>query len=179
MIATVLVLCAAAVPTCDALLRPSFTLRARVMSLTATTPESGLNVEDLFNDSPTEVHDKVLKTDGDAVVPAWLKGALIRNGPGLFGAAERRFDHIFDGLAKLTRYNFVGDGTVRFSTRFLRGNVYDSVKDCGDIPPGPYTGPVNPPFNRWQKLKGAITSISTFDNVPVNVHQVGDLWKPG
>jgi hypothetical protein len=189
MVAALLLCVIGVLATCDALRLPALgTRRLRLpfaVASTAVSSEaavdnqvSGLNVEDLFVDSPTEVHDKLLKAaDGSAAVPAWLNGALIRNGPGLFGADKRRFDHIFDGVAKLTRYNFVGDGTVRYSTRFLRSNVYEAVKN-GDIPPGPYTGPVNPPFSRWQKVKGAVTSMSTFDNVPVNVHQLGDERGP-
>ncbi len=50
--------------------------------------------------------------------------------------------------------------------------------ETGDIPPGPYTGPVSPTFTTFQKITGAVMSTSTFDNVPVNIHQIGDRSGP-
>ena len=140
---------------------------------------SGLNVEDLFADSSTEVNEKRLTVEpGGIPLPSWLNGALIRNGPGVFGAEKRRFAHIFDGLAKLTRFDFNGDGSIHFSARFIRSSLYQTMIDKGDISPGPYTGPVIPSFNRKQKIQGLVNSMSSFDNVPVNVHQLGDDKGP-
>ena len=34
-------------------------------------------------------------------------------------------DHVFDGAAKIARYNFNDDGTVDFTTKFLRSNLYE------------------------------------------------------
>ena len=38
-------------------------------------------------------------------IPSWLKGTLLRNGPGLFEFEFQKADHIFDGMAMLRRYH--------------------------------------------------------------------------
>ena len=89
-------------------------------------------VTDLFLDAPEEVRTpKKLSTQG-AGIPEWLKGTLYRNGPGMFGAQGdvdrdakiRRYNHVFDGLAKITRYHFGDDNSVTYSSRFIDSNFY-------------------------------------------------------
>lgn len=36
-------------------------------------------------------------------LPSWLKGTLLRNGPGSLKVGEQRFDHLFDSLALVHR----------------------------------------------------------------------------
>ena len=36
-------------------------------------------------------------------IPGWLKGTLLRNGPGCLKVGEYRFDHLFDSSALLHR----------------------------------------------------------------------------
>ena len=38
-------------------------------------------------------------------VPSWLKGTLLRNGPGLFEFEFQKAGHIFDGMAMIRRYH--------------------------------------------------------------------------
>ena len=38
-------------------------------------------------------------------IPSWLKGTLLRNGPGLFEFEFQKAGHIFDGMAMLRRYH--------------------------------------------------------------------------
>jgi carotenoid cleavage dioxygenase-like enzyme len=124
-------------------------------------------------------------------IPTWLKGTFFRNGCGLFGTAAadcsgaagegkgetQRFDHIFDGLAKISRYHFTGDGKVDFAVRFIDSTIYRAVKS-GSIPPGPYMGSVTPPMTLRQKIGGLVSSAD-FDNVCVNVNQMGENSKDG
>jgi carotenoid cleavage dioxygenase-like enzyme len=64
-----------------------------------------------------------LPVEGD--LPAWLDGALVRNGPGRFEVGGRRLTHWFDGLALPRRYAFDPvDGTVDYRVRFLRSETY-------------------------------------------------------
>ena len=90
-------------------------------------------VTDIFQDSPEEVIVPRRLTAEGPGIPSWLRGTLLRNGPGLFGALKaegakeselRRFDHVFDGPAKISRYSFNEDNTVDFSTRFLDSTFY-------------------------------------------------------
>lgn len=85
---------------------------------------------------------------------------------------------IFDGLAKLTRYE-ISNSSVKFNTKFIRSNFYHEIVDKGgDIPEAVITlGPVYPKDDFIcskviRKIKG-ILSLNSFDNVPVNVHEIG------
>ena len=134
------------------------------------------NLIDLFSDNLEEITDKQLQIEG--IIPDWVHGTLVRNGPALFGThpdakTSRRYDHIFDGLAKLTSFT-VSPNCVSFSEKFLRSKWYEEiVNKRRDIPPSITTGPVYPTFNAFQKVKAAITSSTLFDNVPVNIHKLG------
>lgn len=96
-------------------------------------------VADLFLDSLEEVITPRKLTPEGPGVPKWLTGTLLRNGPGLFSAQDpstddnsesikpkklRKFDHIFDGLAKITRYHFADDNSVDFSARFIDSAIF-------------------------------------------------------
>ena len=141
--------------------------------------QHGFNLGDLFTDSLEETSERRLEVRGN--LPNWLSGSLIRNGPAVFGTQEgakrkRSYNHIFDGLAKLVKFSISEreEGEVLFSQRFLRSRWYeDIVENLKDIPPSITTGNVDPPFNGPQKLYAALTSSSLFDNVPVNVHNLG------
>lgn len=96
-------------------------------------------VADIFLDSPFEIITPTLLHAEGLEIPSWLRGTLMRNGPGIFseqhqsdsnGGSDgktptlRKYDHIFDGCAKITRYNFGIDNSVHFSTRFIESSLY-------------------------------------------------------
>jgi len=61
-------------------------------------------------------------------LPTWLRGSLIRNGPGNFSGAWA----IFDGLAMLVKIKINGKtGSIVCSHRFIESSYYRSVKDRG------------------------------------------------
>jgi len=61
-------------------------------------------------------------------LPTWLRGSLIRNGPGNFSGAWA----IFDGLAMLVKIKISGKmGSIVCSHRFIESSYYRSVKDRG------------------------------------------------
>ncbi|MFB6096865.1 MAG: carotenoid oxygenase family protein, partial [Haloferacaceae archaeon] len=79
-----------------------------------------------FRSLTEERSDVVLPAEGE--VPAWLDGALLRNGPADFeGGDEDRVAHWFDGLAMLHRFGF-DDGTVTYTNRFLRSDAYAAAQ---------------------------------------------------
>eukprot|EP01041_Mallomonas_annulata_P003354 gene3354-6642_t len=133
--------------------------------------------QDLFSDQTIEI-DSPKKLYVEGTIPSWLRGSLIRNGPAIFGTQpnsdkQRQYDHIFDGLAKLSKYNISDEG-VMFSTKFLRSNWYKQiVEDLGDIPPSITAATTEPKFGIIDRVIGAISASSIFDNVPVNVHKLG------
>ena len=135
---------------------------------------------DLFSDSMDEVEGRTLKVEG-GTLPSYLRGNLLRNGPGCFGEKGqegqegeegRRYSHIFDGLAKLTSFVIGEHGELTFSSKFLKSGFYKTiVEEKKPIPPSVTTGPVVPPWTSIESVKAALTS-SIFDNVPVNLHQL-------
>eukprot|EP01036_Dinobryon_divergens_P032677 gene32677-42319_t len=92
----------------------------------------------LFDDSLKEVETPIaLKLIGGPL-PSYLSGILIKNGPASFGEVEikqggsssmprRRYSHIFDGLAKLTKYEFTKEGSISFTSKFLHSSIYNRV----------------------------------------------------
>lgn len=67
-------------------------------------------------------------------LPAWLKGSLIRNGPGLRRVGDTEYKHAFDGLALLHQFKIDGQkGTVHYRNRFLRSDAYIQNMKAGRI----------------------------------------------
>ncbi|XP_020278000.1 carotenoid isomerooxygenase isoform X2 [Pseudomyrmex gracilis] len=56
-------------------------------------------------------------------VPKWLKGTLLRNGPGNLKVGEYRFQHLFDSSALLHRFG-IADGEITYQRRFVQTEVY-------------------------------------------------------
>ncbi|KAK6745271.1 hypothetical protein RB195_011784 [Necator americanus] len=56
-------------------------------------------------------------------VPPWLKGTMVRNGPGMFKIGDTEYRHWFDGMAYIQRYHFV-DGKMYYSARYLESDDY-------------------------------------------------------
>ncbi|CAD6217193.1 GSCOCG00004716001-RA-CDS [Cotesia congregata] len=61
------------------------------------------------------------KTTG--VIPKWLKGTLLRNGPGNLKVGDYEFDHLFDSSALLHRFH-ISDGKATYQRRFIQTDVY-------------------------------------------------------
>ena len=78
-------------------------------------------------------------------LPSWLKGTLIRNGPGKFECGDIPFNHWFDGQGLLHRFH-IADGHVMYSNKFVRSESYADSINHGDsyhvefgtsVPPDP------------------------------------------
>lgn len=59
--------------------------------------------------SPINSHS-LLKCEEPIVVagtiPSWLKGTLLRNGPGIFSVGDTSYQHWFDGMAIMHSFTF-------------------------------------------------------------------------
>ena len=127
-----------------------------------------------WDDANDEVSGRMCSVKG--ALPTWLRGRLVRNGPGRWqDAGLRSYTHAFDGLAKLVSFDISEDG-VQFSTRFLRTDWWEGVTK-GEMPPSVTTGPVTPPWSAVEGVTAALTGPA-FDNTPVNLHRIGggDRW---
>jgi beta,beta-carotene 9',10'-dioxygenase len=66
------------------------------------------------------------------LLPDWLHGTLLRNGPGTFEIGGQHYRHWFDGLAMLHRFSFQ-NGNVSYANKFLRSSSYAEAKARGRI----------------------------------------------
>ncbi|XP_042330816.1 beta,beta-carotene 9',10'-oxygenase isoform X2 [Sceloporus undulatus] len=66
---------------------------------------------------------QVIQTKIKGQVPRWLKGQLLRNGPGKFEFGNDKYNHWFDGMALLHQFE-IEDGIVKYRSKFLRSDSY-------------------------------------------------------
>jgi carotenoid cleavage dioxygenase-like enzyme len=64
------------------------------------------------------------------MLPDWLAGTLVRNGPSLFDPRAQLARHWYDGLAMLHRFEVRGR-TVRYANRFLVTDTYRTLETEG------------------------------------------------
>ncbi|KAL6261935.1 hypothetical protein P5V15_007018 [Pogonomyrmex californicus] len=70
-----------------------------------------------------EVIEPLQSTEITGNIPKWLKGTLLRNGPGNLKVGEYRFQHLFDSSALLHKFG-IADGKVTYQRRFVETEVY-------------------------------------------------------
>lgn len=58
-------------------------------------------------------------------IPTWLRGSLLRCGPGLFEVGAEPFYHLFDGQALLHKFDFK-EGHVTYHRRYVA--IFSSKK---------------------------------------------------
>lgn len=68
----------------------------------------------------------------EGVLPLWLEGTLIRNGPAKFHFGTQKISHWFDGLAMLHAFTF-GQGKVSYRNKFLRSDAYFQSTEHADL----------------------------------------------
>lgn len=83
-----------------------------------------------FNQVQQEQEKIELKMTG--LIPKWIQGSLYRNGPGLLQTSTQSFNHWFDGLAMLHKFD-IADGKVSYQSKYLQSNVKDSIIEKDSI----------------------------------------------
>mgnify|MGYP000058944582 CR=1 FL=1 len=111
-------------------------------------------------------------------LPPWLRGSLIRNGPGAFSFPDGSdVDHWFDGLALLYRFTFdPGDGAgavtggdgdaLHYRNRFLRTDAYEAAAS-GEFEGGFATGETT------LRSRLATFLAAPYDNANIVAERVG------
>ncbi|XP_069114359.1 beta,beta-carotene 15,15'-dioxygenase-like [Argopecten irradians] len=135
-------------------------------------PDKGF--ENMYRTNSKELED--VSIHFDKPIPEWIVGTLIRNGPGQFEVGKRRLTHMFDGFGKLYKWHFEGNGTVLFSTKFLRTGFYKKSISHHDISPYITFGPTEPRFSYMQVL---LALWRRGDNMNVNVYNLPSEDKRG
>jgi beta,beta-carotene 9',10'-dioxygenase len=121
-----------------------------------------------FTTLESEVELDSLPVEG--VIPEWLTGTLLRNGPAKFEAGEP-LRHWFDGLAMLHRFSFAG-GRVSYANRFLRTDAYREAEK-GRIS---HTGFAADPCRSIFKRMATMFRPSLTDNCNVNLAKLGEEY---
>ena len=113
-------------------------------------------------------YDERLPVEG--TLPGWLRGSLIRNGPGRFRFENGSVDHWFDGLAMLRRFR-IADGEIHYRTRFLDTGAYEAATR------GEYAGfGTAPGTGLLRRVLDRLRPPETTDNTNVNVWRYGDEY---
>jgi beta,beta-carotene 9',10'-dioxygenase len=120
-----------------------------------------LDQETVYDDLPVE-----------GKLPNWLRGTLIRNGPGKFEVGKQAYNHWFDGLAMLHRFT-VNNGDVSYANRFLESRDYtDSVKSGK---PSLRAFATDPCMSVFQRVMAVFDNKMT-DNSNINVVRWADRF---
>ncbi|KAF4792296.1 DEP domain-containing protein 1A [Turdus rufiventris] len=108
-------------------------------------------------------------------IPTWLRGSLLRCGPGLFEVGSEPFYHLFDGQALLHKFDFK-EGHVTYHRRFVRTDAYVrnmTEKRIVITEFGTYAYP-DPCKNIFSRFFSYFKGVEVTDNALVNVYPVGE-----
>lgn len=119
-----------------------------------------------------ELSNVELETEG--VIPGWLNGTLVRNGPVNVSIEGKTNEHWFDGLAMLHSFDFL-NGKIIYNNKFLKTDAYRKVFQEGSLN---YSG--------FRSVKSPETYIDTLtikkDDAPkvpnanINVGKIGNNY---
>jgi carotenoid cleavage dioxygenase-like enzyme len=101
--------------------------------------------------------------------PEWLRGRLLRTGPGKFEVGAEAFSHWFDGFAMLHRFELTESG-VLYANRFLRSQTWLAAEKAAAIAHDGFASNRRRPF--WTRLFQS-GSGDMMDNGNVNVAVYG------
>jgi len=118
--------------------------------------------EQRYNDLPVE-----------GAFPDWLEGALIRTGPALFELENDRYNHWFDGLALLHKFEF-REGQINYANRFLKSTAYNEAQENGKISIKEFA--TDPCRNLFQKVKSFVVPPQPTDNGNISIIKNDDVW---
>ncbi|XP_033644026.1 beta,beta-carotene 9',10'-oxygenase-like [Asterias rubens] len=150
------------------------TLRKEEEESSLQEDENGAGFQGLYrsvqNEQVEPIEAKVTGT-----IPDWVEGSLLRNGPGKFEVGEDEYQHWFDGLAMMLRFN-IHKGKVTFQSRFLRSDSYIKAMEQNRIVMSEFGTVAHP--DPCQSYLGRFLSVfvpRTFtDNCNISWMQYGD-----
>ncbi len=97
-----------------------------------------------------EINVEQLPVQGE--LPTWLRGTLIRNGPGKWSIETDNYRHWFDGLAMLHAFTIHDEG-VSYANRFLQSPAYKANEEARQITYSEFaTDPCRGLFKRVMQL---------------------------
>ncbi|XP_071945674.1 beta,beta-carotene 15,15'-dioxygenase-like [Antedon mediterranea] len=108
-------------------------------------------------------------------IPKWIKGTMIRNGPGLFEVGDDTYKHWFDGLSLLHRFN-LNNGKVTYQSRFLQSEAYKRAMKYKRIVMTEFgtLGIPDPCKNIFERFASQFLPLNITDNDVINFMKIGD-----
>lgn len=145
--------------------------------VSSSVPQYGLECIAPLVRSVEETPDPITTTvEGE--IPAWIKGNLLRNGPGKFEFGNTHYNHWFDGMAMLHRFSIDG-GQVTYMSRFLRSDAYRKNSERNRIMMSEFgtLAMPDPCKNFFQRFLSRFEMIEATDNASVSfVKYKGDYY---
>ncbi|XP_066514617.1 carotenoid-cleaving dioxygenase, mitochondrial [Hoplias malabaricus] len=111
-------------------------------------------------------------------IPAWIQGSLLRNGPGKFEFGNQSYNHWFDGMSLMHRFQIL-DGQVTYKSRFLQSDSYkqNSEKDRIMVSEFGTLAFPDPCKNIFQRFLSRFEKMMPTDNASVSfVKYKGDYY---
>ncbi|KAG5847987.1 hypothetical protein ANANG_G00132090 [Anguilla anguilla] len=108
-------------------------------------------------------------------LPSWLRGSLLRLGPGLFEVGDEPFYHLFDGQALMHKFDFK-NGQVTYYRKFVRTDAYVRAmteKRVVITEFGTFAYP-DPCKNIFSRFFSYFKGVEVTDNCLVNVYPIGE-----
>ncbi|CAH2076131.1 unnamed protein product, partial [Iphiclides podalirius] len=108
-------------------------------------------------------------------VPPWLRGSLLRNGPGSLKVGAMRFEHLFDSSALVHRFSIL-DGAVTYQCRFVRTNTFKKNRAADRIVVTEFgTKSVPDPCHTiFDRVASIFKPAEISDNTMISVYPFGD-----
>lgn len=79
----------------------------------------------------------------EGVIPPWLNGSLLRNGPAMYEVGPEAYKHWFDGLGMLQNFK-VENGKVTYCSRYLRSEAFVRAQERRGIAYAEFGTPLPP-----------------------------------
>ncbi|KAK7945529.1 hypothetical protein WMY93_001257 [Mugilogobius chulae] len=108
-------------------------------------------------------------------IPSFIKGSLLRLGPGLFEVGDEPFYHLFDGQALMHKFDFK-NGQVTYYRKFVKTDAYVRAiteKRVVITEFGTFAYP-DPCKNIFSRFFSYFKGVEVTDNCLVNVYPIGE-----
>ncbi len=84
----------------------------------------------IFSNAPKNIELTKLRSNG--MLPSWVTGKLVRNGPALFNLESTSLRHWFDGYGMLHSFLFE-NGEVFYQSRYIESEEYLRASESGKV----------------------------------------------
>ncbi|XP_034192009.2 neither inactivation nor afterpotential B isoform X1 [Osmia lignaria lignaria] len=110
-------------------------------------------------------------------IPCWLKGTLLRNGPGSLKVGEFNLNHLFDSSALLHRFA-IANGKATYQCRFVQTDVYKKNNAAKRIVVTEFgTKAIPDPCQSiFQRIAAVFKPEEDSDNSMISVYPFGDEY---